>query len=138
MRESPTRILAQSADPAADAEATLTLGATGDGRVYHVKSIYIPTNFDTGASGLAFQITDANDVVIWAAQSLTDLATGALSFQAHRGIAAGFTDGSGGEVVVLPEKMIVPGGYKIVTLSETVANADHGVMTVFGSVFKAL
>jgi hypothetical protein len=138
MRESPTKILATGADPAADTEHEVTLGADGDGRVYHIKSIYMPTAIDTGASDVAFQITDASDAIIWSGSSLTQIQIGSFSLQAHRGIAAGFTDGDGGEVMVLPDKMIVPGGYKVKTLSETVANVDHGVLTIFGSVFKAL
>ena len=138
MRESPTKILASSADPAATAEATVTLGATGDGRMYHIKAIHMPTATTTAATGVGFTITDSTGAVIWQAQSLTDVGTGALSAQAHRGIAAGFTDGSGGEVMVLPDKMVVPGGYIVNSLTELTTNIDHGIMKVFGSVFKSL
>lgn len=137
MRESPTKILAQSANPAVDTDISVTIGATNDGRVYHIKALYLPTTIDTGVTGIAFQITDASDVVIWSGHSLTDLAIGTESFQAHR-VVSGFTDGDGSEIIVLPDKMIVPGGYKVKTLSDTVANVDHGVLTIFGSVFKAL
>lgn len=137
-RENPTKVIATSADVAADTDIDITVGATGDGKVYHVKALYLPTTIDTGATGIAFQITDDSDNVIWSAHTLTDIEIGSASFQAHRGISAGFTDGDGSEIVVLPDKMIIPGGYKIKTLSDTVGNTDHGVLQVFGSVFKSL
>lgn len=137
-RENPTKVIATGSDPAADSEVSVTIGETNDGLVYHIKALYLPTEIDTGATGIAFQITDESDNVIWSAHTLTDIATGTASFQAHRGIASGFTDGDGSEVVVLPDKMIIPGGYKIKTVSDTVGNTDHGVLQVFGSVFKSL
>lgn len=137
MRESPTKILATGADPAADTEHSVTLGAANDGRVYHIKAIHLDTDM-TVADISAFLITTDADVTIWSSAALTAIGTGNLSFQAHRGIAAGFTDGAGAEIVVLPDKMIVPGGYKVKTLAATVANIDHGALNIFGSVFKAL
>jgi len=137
MRESPTRILATGAAVAADTEHEVTIGAAGDGKVYHIKSLHLVTANDV-ADQSAFQITDADDAVIWQGTALTAIGTGALFFGAYRGIAAGFTDGLGGEVIVLPDNMIIPGGYKIKTVAELSTSIDHGVLTVFGSVFKAL
>lgn len=137
-REIATRILATAAALADDLEHTIVLGATGNGLVYHIKGITCVTEMDTGATDLAFVITDADDVVVWSNVSLTQIAiTGPFNLQASAGIAAGFTDGGGNEHIVLPDKMIIPGGWKIKTLSETAANNDHGIMTVFGAVFKA-
>lgn len=136
MRESPTKILASAAGIAANLDHSLTIGALNDGKVYHIKSIFLNTVNDL-ADATAFQITTDTDVVIWSSAALTAIATTAHSLQAHRGIATGFTDGDGNEVVVLPDKMIVPGGYKVKTLAAVVANVDHDTMNVFGSVFKA-
>ena len=137
-REIATRILATAAAIAVNLEHEITLGAANNGLVYHIKGINCVTEFDTGATDLSFVITNASDVVVWQGASLTKLGiTGPFSLQASAGIAAGFTDGVGNEHIVLPDKMIVPGGYKIKTLSETAANNDHGIMTIFGAVFKA-
>ena len=137
-RETSTKILATAAALADNLEHTITIGSDGNGLVYDIKNITCVTEMDTGATDLAFVITDADDVVIWTSTSLTALgATGPFSLVASRGIAAGFTDGGGNEHIVLPDRMIIPGGYKIKTLTATVANADHGIMTVFGSVLTA-
>lgn len=138
MRESPTRIIASAAALAVDTEHEVTFGAAGDGRVYHIKAIHLVTDM-TAPDKSGFQITDADDAVIWEAVALTQIAASAgLSLQAHRGIAAGFTDGLGSEIIVLPDKMIVPGGYKLKTVAEALASIEHDELTVFGSVFKAL
>ena len=138
-REIATRILATAAALADNLEHTIIIGATDDGKVYHVKGITCVTEMDTGATDMAFVITDESDVVVWASSSLTALGqTGPFSLTASVGIAAGFTDGTGNEHIILPAKMIIPGGWKVKTLTATVANADHGIMTVFGAVFKAL
>ncbi len=137
-REIATRVLATAAALADNLEHTITIGAADDGKVYHIKGITCVTEMDTGATDLSFVITNADDVVVWTSTSLTQIAiTGPFNLQASAGIAAGFTDGGGNEHIVLPDKMIIPGGWKIKTLSETVANNDHGIMTVFGAVFKA-
>lgn len=137
-REIATRILASAAALADNLEHEITIGATDDGKVYHIKGINCVTEMDTGATDLAFVITDADDVVVWSSTSLTQIAiTGPFSLIASVGIAAGFTDGGGNEHIILPDKMIIPGGWKIKTLSETIDNNDHGIMTVFGAVFKA-
>ncbi|KKN51940.1 hypothetical protein LCGC14_0617770 [marine sediment metagenome] len=135
-RETPTKIIAAGADIAADTEHSVTIGTAGDSLVYHIKALYLDTNM-TIADVTAFQITTDTDVIIWSSAALTAIATTAHSLQAHRGIAAGFTDGDGNEVVVLPDKMIVPGGYKVKTLAAVAANIDHGVLSVFGSVLTA-
>jgi hypothetical protein len=137
-REIATRILATAAALADNLEHEITIGAANDNKVYHVKGITCVTEMDTGATDMAFVITDADDLVVWASTSLTAIGqTGPFSLTASAGIAAGFTDGDGNEHIVLPDKMVIPGGWKIKTLTATVANADHGIMTVFGAVFKA-
>ena len=137
-REIATRVIATAAALADNLEHTITIGAANDGKVYHIKGITCVTEMDTGATDLAFVITSDTDVEVWASTSLTALgATGPFSLVASTGIAAGFTDGGGNEHIVLPDKMVIPGGWKIKTLTATVANADHGIMTVFGAIFKA-
>lgn len=135
-REVSTKTLLTGTDVAADTEINETLGADGDGFVYHIKSIHIPLAVDTGATGVAIQVTDANDNVVWESQTLTDVAIGTSSVQAQR-VSGGFTDGAGNEIIELPDKFVIPGGYKIKTVAETVANVDYGSMTVFGSQFDA-
>ena len=137
MRESPTKILATGANIAADTEHSVTIGAVNDGKVYHIKAIHLHTLM-TVADISAFKISSATDDTIWQSAALTAIGTGANTFQAHRGIAAGFTDGNGAETVILPDKMIVPGGFKVETVAGTIANIDHGQLIIFGSVFKAL
>ncbi len=137
MRENPTKVLASGAALADNTEHDVTVGALNDGKVYHVKSIHLVTEMDVADSS-AFQITTDTDIPIWQGTALTQIGTGTLFLGAYRGIAAGFTDGLGGEVIVLPEKMIIPGGYKIKTVAELVSSIDHGILTIYGSVFKAL
>lgn len=137
-RETTTKILATAAALADNLEHTITIGAVGDGKVFDIKNITCVTEMDTGATDMAFVITSDTDVEIWSSSSLTALGqTGPFSLIASRGIAAGFTDGTGNEHIVLPDRLIIPGGYKIKTLTATVANADHGIMTVFGSILDA-
>ncbi len=137
-REIATRVIATAAALDDNLEHTIVIGAANDSKVYLIKGITCVTEFDTGATDLSFVITDASDVVVWQATSLTQIAiTGPFNLQASAGIAAGYTDGGGNEHIVLPDEMIIPGGWKIKTLSETTANNDHGIMTVFGAVFKA-
>ncbi len=137
MRESPTKVLATGAALADNLEHDVTVGALNDGKVYHIKSLHLVTEMDV-ADISAFLITSDTDQTIWQSAALTAIGTGTLSFQAHRGIAAGFTDGAGAEIVVLPDKMIIPGGYKIKTLAALASSLDHGAFTIFGSVFKSL
>lgn len=136
-REISTKVLLTGTDVAADTEISETIGETGDGFAYHIKSLYLPVEVDTGATGMAFQITDADDNVVWSGHTLTDVATGSASFQAQR-VENGFTDGDGSEIIVLPDKLIVPGGFKIKTVTDTVGNVDYGSLVVFGAQFKGI
>jgi hypothetical protein len=134
-REVSTKVLATGTNPAAGNEVSVTVGASGDGFVYHIKAIYIPVTVSTGATGMAIQIKTGSSVV-WSGHTLTDVGVGTADVQAQR-VRLGYTNG-GGEVVVLPEKMIVPGGYTVTTLTDTPANADYGAAVVFGSKMKEL
>lgn len=140
-RETSTKIILTGSDPAANTEQDETIGATGDRFVYHIKSIFIPLVTDANVANRfpAIQITDESDNVFMEIAVATAVtASTTMNVEAVRGLDFA-TDGNGNEIVPLPEKLIVPGGYKIKTLTANLQATDnYGVMQVFGSKLYAL
>ena len=135
-RENATKMIATGTAPTAGQEATVTIGTSGDGMLYHIKAVTITTTVATGATDIGFNLNDGTNTV-FQNSSATQVAIGSDRVTQMQRVPAAFTTGAGDEVMVLPDKLIVPGGYVIDSVSETVANTTHGGIMVFGSVFKA-
>lgn len=124
-------------DPAVDTEINEALAAAGD-LVYVPDQIIIPNTVDTAATGITVQITDASDVVQYTFVTAVDLGIGAFNFILDSSIEQHFTDSIGNEHAPLPKGMIIKGGWKLKTVSETLTSCDYGLFKVYGHMAKLL